>query len=763
MRIKPVLFFFGLFCCSEEKGGGSGGAGSSAAVENADTAEDADTGEDSPEPEEIGEWKPIEPMFPQEGAELTDIALSFKWRHEMKMDRSLREEILPPRTFQLQVDDDESFSDPEIDVEQTGLKSPYPAARAEVSRWTQMSYMSPDLLSPGDYHWRVRYGEEPWSEAVSFHVNDDHTHASRVREISAESPLFSFDMFFNSGNEGLLSRLPELHARFPASVRDLVVFAIQNETVGMHPGMDDGFDGSFADLLQPYADADLPIVIKTGGPDKDFQQFMDLAELEHIFQTQPNVIGTVQGETFWDYIDGEDFAEIYNEQVAWYRRSFLLSAKYGRVVIFGNGNDEYFAWDHFLGAENDRRTWMQPEDIQALSATLIPTAKNNIPFNYYNAEGIIMGSWLAGMVDNWGVWSEGWAWGSIGYDALFGEQLKGAAGNPDFSTMPYNLWLQMKLAGLSEGATVFHFGGESSVVEWGEYDPETGYFVLDEDEDEVLEQSTAFWDMEGTEHPSLAQYVFPFLEAVVNRQLIPNKAEVLSAVKVAVAAPDVEAEKGTGMDYGVYAPLFIHTLGLDGYRSFASVEEEEPDIDYYEMVPNTCRRELLHDNGRYYMPVILPYPIESLSDDTVVLSVADLADETALQEMLDGAYPAFSSGSAWVSRVGSRVYINHSLENTDEAQDFSIDLDGWGTLSGTIQPHSYMLVRVEADEVWVMANGDTKGPYTDSRSTAFTLSLAMEPTVAVVRGEVTSGFADGLSSVVMSHATGAGEVTFSRM
>jgi hypothetical protein len=705
---------------------------------------------------EEAEWKNIETLFPQEGAEVTDIAVSFRWLHEMKSNADLTEEVVEQRRFRLQVDDNASFSSPEIDTTVTGPKSTYRDSKAEYSRWTQASYMSPEVLPPGDYHWRVKVTDDSWSKPISFHINDDHSHSERIREISHEAPLFSFDMFFDSGNETLVEKLPELHNRFPASVREHVVFAVQNEMMGMHPGMDDGYDGTFADLLQPLSDAGVPIMIKTGGPDKDFQQFMDLAELEHIFQTQPNVIGLVQGETFWDFLDGDIDPEFYEKNVTWYRRSFLLAAKYGRVVIVGNGNDEYFAWDQFLGQEDGDQPWIQPDELRAISATIIPTAKNNIPFNYYNAESIIMGGWLAGLSDNWGVWSEGWAWGSIGYDSLFGPQLPGDPEDPDFSTMPYNMWLQMKLAGLSQGATVFHFGGESSVVEWGEYDPESGHFVIDDDE--VLEQSTAFWDMEGVEHPALEQYVFPFMEAVVEQGMIPTKAEVLETVKIAVAAPPVETDKGTGMDYGVYAPLFIGTIGIDGYQSVAEVEEDDEDIDYYEMTPNACRRELLHNNGRYYMPPILPYPISTLPDDTQVLRMAQLSRPMDVHTTFDAAYPEFSTGSAWVTKVGPRLYINNGHENTNEAQSFSTEIEGWGTLSGTIQPHSYLLVKIEEDTLWLMANGDTKGPYTDGRKTELSLSLDGEPVVEIEQGTATHSWADGSMSIKLKHATGATEL-----
>lgn len=704
-----------------------------------------------------GEWKPIQPLFPMEGAEVTDIALSFRWLHEMRPDRNLLEEEVQRRVFLLQVDDDPTFSSPEISVQHRGPKSTYRDSRPAFSRWTQLSYMSPDMLPPGEYHWRVKRTGDRWSEVVSFQLNDDHTHTPPVIDISPASPLFSFDMFFDSGNEPLLERLPALHERFPDTVQDHVVFAIQNETMGMHPRMDDGFDGTLADLIQPLADAGIPVIIKTGGPDKDFQQFLDLAELEHIYQTQPNVIGMVQGETFWDFLDGEVDQTFYDNHVAWYRRSFELSAKYGRVVIVGNGNDEYFAWEQFLGAEDSHRTWIQPDEIKALSAVLIPTAKNNIPFNYYNAESVIMGSWLAEMTDSWGVWSEGWAWGSIGYDELFGPQLKGNPADPDFSTMPYNLWLQMKLAGLSEGATVFHFGGESSVVEWGEYDPSTGHFIVSEDE--ILEQSTAFWDMEGNEHPALERYIFPFLEAVVERSLIPSRAEVLETVQIAVAAPDVESRKGSGMDYGIYAPLFLATIGIDGYQSIAAAEADDEDADYYEMTPNACRRELLHNEGRYYMPPILPFPIDQLPDDTTILDVSDLTRTASVQAIFDQAYPERSTGEAWVTQVGPRLYISNSHENTNGAQRFSIDIDGWGTLSGLIQPHSYALVRADEDMLWVMASGDTKGNYPDNRTTSLSLERAEQPTLSTLRGSVSSSWEDGMLDIVMAHADGAAEVS----
>jgi hypothetical protein len=713
--------------------------------------------EENEEPQ-IHDWQPVELIHPGANWDVTDFALSFRFSRQLIRDSAGTVNASADQ-HQLQVDDNDDFSSPEIDVRQSAPGATYPDDAELFSHWTQMTYMPPELLPAGTYYWRVRVADGeggPWSEPTTFTVNDDHTAAPLVQQIGPDAPLFTFDMFFDTGMDPLISRLPEIYDEFPTSLRPHLAFALHNESIGMHPELDDGFDGTFTDFLRPLSDSNVPILIKAGGPDKDFQQFPDLAEVENIFKTQPNVIGLLEGETFWDFIDGVDDVKIYENQVNWYKRSFQLAAKYGRVVIFGNGNDEFFAWDSFFGEETSSTPWISPEDIKAVSANLIPTAKNNIPFGYYQAESAIMGAWLADLTDNWGVWSEGWAWGAIGYSSLFGEQLVGDAEDPDFSTMPYNLWLQMKLAGLSQGATVFHFGGESSVVEWGEYDPVTGHFIIDDDE--FLTHSTAFWDMEGNTHPALHRYIIPFLESVVSENLVPTKSEVLSKTKIAIAAPPLESDKGTALDYGPYASVFNATVGIDGYVSMADAEANDEDADYYELIPNACRRELLHNNGRYYMPPILPYPMDSLSDDTQILSLSQVNTEDAVHSYFDVAYPQRSTGNAWVVQVGDRIYINNSHENKDEAETFSMELDGLGIFAGTVQPHSYVLAKSTSDRIWIMANGGGKGAYTDDRTTHLTLTLTTEPAVTSSDGDVSYSWANGTLSLELSHETGAASV-----
>jgi len=699
-------------------------------------------------------------VHPATGWDVTDIALTFRWMRPFEIDGDSYE---TSHSFQVQVATDSSFDEPTLDHVQPGPLAVYEDDGSLFDLWTQISWMPPQLLEPGEYHWRVRVADAPdlpWSETASFTINADHSHAPLVRSVSPDNPIFSFDMFFGSGTEELIEQLPAIHASFPDSIRDHVALAIQNEVIGLNPETDDGFDGTLTQFLEPLAEAGVPVLVKSGGPDKDFQGFADLAELEHIFQTQENVLGILAGETFWDFIDSTDSQTIYEQQVLWYKRSFKLAAKYGRLVVFGNGNDEYFGWDRFLGEEDDLpREWMKPEEIQAVSANLILCPKNNIPFGLYAAESIIEGAWLAGMVDNWGIWSEGWGWGSIGYDRLFGPQLVGEAENPDFSSMPYNFWPQMKLGALARGATVYHFGGESSVVEWGEYDPATGTFDVD---DETLLASTAFWDMTGQELPELRRYVIPFLEGVVAHKLIPSREEILQATKVAVLPGSVHHELNA-LDYGPYAPLMRATVGIDDYVSIADLGPEDGE-DYYELTPNSCRRELLHNNGRYGLIPVLPYPVSSIEggEHIELVDLSELSDLAAVSARVDPLYPEISTGDAWVSKVGDRIYINNSHENSDIAQDFSVTLPGdLGTLSGTALPHSYVIAKRTGDQLWILANVDTKGAYTDDRITRLQLITSTEPTVTSASTEVIEAWDPSSTtlSLELGHETGAVDLT----
>jgi hypothetical protein len=58
-----------------------------------------------------------------------------------------------------------------------------------------------------------------------------------------------------------------------------------------------------------------------------------------------------------------------------------------------------------------------------------------------------------------------------------------------------------------------------------------------------------------------------------------------------------------------------------------------------------------------------------------------------------------------------------------------------------------------------VANGDTKGPYTDGRTTEFSLFLDAETVVEIAQGAAVSRWGNGSVNVEMKHATGVAEIT----
>ena len=113
-------------------------------------------------------------------------------------------------------------------------------------------------------------------------------------------------------------------------------------------------------------------------------------------------------------------------------------------------------------------------------------------------------------------------------------------------------------------------------------------------------------------------------------------------------------------------------------------------------------------------------------------------------------------------RIEDKLFLSNGHENSDRSQDFSIELTDWGTLSGIIQPHSYAILTITETEIWMKANGDNKGPYTDDRSTHIELQIDNEPTIEVIHGDVASTWEQGKLTLSFSHANGAGNIRFLR-
>ena len=143
-------------------------------------------------------------------------------------------------------------------------------------------------------------------------------------------------------------------------------------------------------------------MIKTGGPDKDPQGYLSTTELEHIYQTNPNVLGLVAGENTWAHIGGFWNTIFRKHEVQWFNEVIKLSSQYGKYIIAGEGSYA-FAWDKFFGKEAPTKydrdgelsgdyVWLDPEILRKSTETFIPTGKSNLFWSHHQMNSAVLGA-----------------------------------------------------------------------------------------------------------------------------------------------------------------------------------------------------------------------------------------------------------------------------------------------------------------------------------------------------------------------------------
>ena len=187
-----------------------------------------------------------------------------------------------------------------------------------------------------------------------------------------------------------------------------------------------------------------------------------------------------------------------------------------------------------------------------------------------------------------------------------------------------------------------------------------------------------------------------------------------------------------------------------------------------EVEQNGCRYELIPNTGRYYLIPVLPYPIRQ-AGDAKALDIADLQGLDEVRTTFDAHYPAWYEGNAWVTRAGDSLFVMNSHENKDIAQTYAIPLDGTGNITrlSVAIPHWYLIAkRLDAGNgLWLQANANHKGPYTDGRTTRLTLDCRRRPKVTVepVAALARETWSRGRLELSLSHVDGAVEVGVGRV
>jgi hypothetical protein len=326
-----------------------------------------------------------------------------------------------------------------------------------------------------------------------------------------------------------------------------------------------------------------------------------------------------------------------------------------------------------------------PELFAAISKygdRVILTDKNNGWGRFYETRSLVLGMWTSGVIANWGLNAEDWWWYEQGYGEPFtpskgrrgyarqlsagfavtkGWEAASALSSPDI------LYAQNVLLAIAGGATVYSF--------------------------EMPSHALAGRDQNGDVRltPAWRNAIYPLLKAALDYNLIPSREQVLAKMKVAYQdSGEVGTELGAPGEK-LYRPLYGGST---------------PDA---EIMARDLSPDLFPRTGRYYFLPVLPKlaPAAAHTRFPHVIVPHQFADAESERAYFDKLYPAESSGTALVIHINDAWFVTNWHENQNVAQDFRFRLDAGNSnveLSGEIEPHSFLLVKLENGKLYLQAN-----------------------------------------------------------
>ncbi|MCD6219794.1 DUF4962 domain-containing protein [Candidatus Calescamantes bacterium] len=285
------------------------------------------------------------------------------------------------------------------------------------------------------------------------------------------------------------------------------------------------------------------------------------------------------------------------------------------------------------------------ETVRQNKEYLVPVWKMNQLYSTPVGSSLL-GLWLSDTVENWGVEPESWFWFEAGFSKLGEVSLTWCGKRED---CPPTFLGQQVLLGMAGGATIFSTEPVSDV-----------------------------WESPGKFSPNGKVYLSLFRE-ILKRDLIPKKKEVLSKVKISCMAD--------GFMHKRECPMLIKSAY--GIRDLAR-----------DMIPNISKY--------YYIPILPKHtPSGTLASFSNVVP-ASLSYDTDLDVLpyLKQYTQEDGKGTAWITRVGDRIFIMNTWENQDRQEDYNVSINHSliKRIKGKVGPHQYLVVKETAQGIYIHVN-----------------------------------------------------------
>ena len=484
----------------------------------------------------------------------------------------------------------------------------------------QLHYMPLTLWNVGKWYWRVRTvdgslkGE--WSPTESFIINNLHPKMPIANKNDANNPMFVFEGW-------VITDFEKYKNIFPEDIKANCALTGSFRTEARWNGKK-----SFMEWIQPAVDNNLSYYFFQGLGE------IPLSVIEWSFQYNPNVKGVTIAEGFWSLSNAK-----LNYPREYFNRLAVLCAKYGKQLIFADGDFSNFSWQWVLNntqkvsyPEYDGSTLTEISNaITEYSDYIVLQHKTNIFYSGLASESALQGAWLSNKVGTLGYMPELWYWADW-FKKLnqFQDGTENTVGSSNFRRMPGTFWNQMMLNGIMQGASVISLTGQFNLPYINQYN-----------EVDLNDYSAVFfgYDQNGDVKTTNTynNKIIPFIRSVLDKHIIPSKEEVINTTKIAIdqgstlwqpkkntyfdlpsgkyrvyiyksvnASNDTNAKIDIIYDGGIATTYLDYSTGVSGWVDLGSYDFTNGSTQYIQNTLNTTSKyaradaiKLVKDNSEY--------------------------------------------------------------------------------------------------------------------------------------------------------------------
>jgi len=581
-------------------------------------------------------------LFPDDGEELTDIAVSFKAK------------ITSNGPYLLYVSRNADFTGQVITrTAQTGQGQTEFDFQYFLTYQGKITPNDKFVLDPGTWYWRVSGdGGNTFSGTRRLVVNNLKPLTPPEWEVTPQKPMFHMrlrsDIVDHAPNGDIAGQLAKI---IPPELKEYVVLDIGHSFHWL-PDERSLYEYSkiFDDLGYKY--------FFDMGSHSWLGRIASLGEMEKVFRDLNHCVGASTPEIFYRIFHVEAERSMMDGALE-------LCRKYGKKFMMADMNWKFAQWQRF------NYEYYEIFQDRQYADYYIPQFKTTDPWGTYTVVSAIQGMKLSGMVKDIGMWADWWCWEKFGpLNTIKLEDFLNGGHNTDNNKLyPYIQNIKQYIYGMTYGSTTF--GLEANLQwHWQTSEPNDHYY----------------------------RYLQPFVKAVIEEQLIPSEAELnknFSAI-VDTEFPSSNVGQTAPLTYvqgNIWGDFLRSTYGISDNIPIYNSSLEAGGVPiivaaYAEMFPNTDR----YPSGIPFLPkpgiqapVINGNPLE-------VIKISDLNTQSKVDVRLNPNYPA-TGNEAYARKIDKSIFVFNTTENHDIVQNYNVDINfgGFESLSGDVALMSYVV------------------------------------------------------------------------